>query len=124
MSIDRLIQPGALAAMALTPCLVAIAIVMYSWWLHRAPERPPLSRPAGAPWPSVDLIVPVFNESKLLARKLANVAGLRYARDRLRIIVVDGASTDGSIVRSRKPGRGATSARSSSPPSILARRRS
>ena len=82
--------------MALTPCLVAIAIAMYSWWLHRAPERPPVRRPAGAPWPSVDLIVPVFNESKLLARKLANVAGLRYARDRLRIIVVDGASTDGS----------------------------
>ena len=96
MSIDRLIQPGALAAMALTPCLVSIAIALYSWWLHRAPERPPSKRQAGPAWPSVDLIVPVFNESKLLAGKLTNVAGLRYVRDRLRIIIVDGASTDGS----------------------------
>ena len=96
MSIDRLSQPDALAAMALTPCLVSIAIAIYSWWLHRAPERQPFRRVPAVPWPSVDLIVPVFNESKLLARKLENVAGLRYAPDRLRIIIVDGASTDGS----------------------------
>jgi cellulose synthase/poly-beta-1,6-N-acetylglucosamine synthase-like glycosyltransferase len=44
--------------------------------------------------PRVAVVVPVFEEAHLIGPKLANLLELEYARDRLRIIVVDGRSTD------------------------------
>lgn len=47
--------------------------------------------------PRVSLIVPVFNENKVLEKKIENLQQLSYPQDKLEIIFVDGGSTDGSI---------------------------
>jgi cellulose synthase/poly-beta-1,6-N-acetylglucosamine synthase-like glycosyltransferase len=47
--------------------------------------------------PKVSFIVPVFNENRILGKKIQNLQQLAYPKDRLEIIFVDGGSTDGSI---------------------------
>jgi cellulose synthase/poly-beta-1,6-N-acetylglucosamine synthase-like glycosyltransferase len=47
--------------------------------------------------PRVSLIVPVFNENKILEKKIQNLQQLSYPKDKLEIVFVDGGSTDGSI---------------------------
>jgi cellulose synthase/poly-beta-1,6-N-acetylglucosamine synthase-like glycosyltransferase len=47
--------------------------------------------------PKVSFIVPVFNENRVLEKKIQNLQNLAYPRDRLEIVFVDGGSTDGSI---------------------------
>ena len=44
--------------------------------------------------PSVTLIISAFNEEKVIAAKLNNVAALDYPRERLNIVVVSDASSD------------------------------
>lgn len=48
-------------------------------------------------WPPVDVVVPIYNEAATIAGKLQNLADLDYPRDRLRLLVVDGGSSDGTI---------------------------
>lgn len=43
------------------------------------------------------IIVPVFNEKRFIGKKISNLLSLDYPKNRFRIIVVDGGSTDGSI---------------------------
>jgi len=59
----------------------------------------------GKPWgltvdpgfqPRVTIIVPTFNEAGLVKGKLDNIYSQEYPRDRVEIIVVDSASTDGT----------------------------
>lgn len=52
--------------------------------------------------PLVSLIIPMFNEERHIGDLLASVAAQDYPLDRLEVLVVDGASTDGSaqVVRS------------------------
>jgi cellulose synthase/poly-beta-1,6-N-acetylglucosamine synthase-like glycosyltransferase len=51
--------------------------------------------------PRVSIIVPTYNEAKLVRQKLENIASQNYPKDLVEIIVVDSASTDGTqeIVR-------------------------
>lgn len=58
-----------------------------------------------APWdievdsryiPRVTVIVPTYNESQLIDKKLKNIAEQDYPKDMLEIIVIDSASTDGT----------------------------
>lgn len=45
-------------------------------------------------YPTISLIVPVYNEEKVIANKIQNVEELIYPSDKLEIIFVDGCSTD------------------------------
>lgn len=56
--------------------------------------------PAGEP-PRVSVIVPCYNESASIERKLKNLEELDYPRDRLELIVADGASTDDTLAKAR-----------------------
>ncbi|MBL8140007.1 MAG: glycosyltransferase [Acidobacteria bacterium] len=47
--------------------------------------------------PRVDVVVPVYNEAPAIAAKVANLAALTYPADRLRVHVVDGGSSDGTV---------------------------
>lgn len=51
--------------------------------------------------PTVSLIIPAYNEEKVIARKIENALGLDYPREKLEIIVASDGSTDGTneIVR-------------------------
>jgi poly-beta-1,6-N-acetyl-D-glucosamine synthase len=46
--------------------------------------------------PAVDVVVAVFNESATIEGKLSDLNRLNYPRDRLRVLVVDGGSKDGT----------------------------
>jgi len=80
----------------LAGALAATLILGYLVWLarHTPPAGPLPRRPLA--WPSVDIIVPVRNEAEWIEEKLRNLEALRYPADRLRVIVVDGASSDGT----------------------------
>jgi cellulose synthase/poly-beta-1,6-N-acetylglucosamine synthase-like glycosyltransferase len=47
-------------------------------------------------WPTIDVIVPVRNEAPWIEGKLRNLEALEYPAERLRLWVVDGASSDGT----------------------------
>ena len=46
--------------------------------------------------PSIDVLVPVYNEAGMIEDKLANLDALEYPRDRFRVLVIDGGSDDGT----------------------------
>jgi len=46
--------------------------------------------------PKVTIIIPTYNEAKLIEKKLNNIYKQKYPRDKLEVIVVDSASTDGT----------------------------
>jgi succinoglycan biosynthesis protein ExoA len=47
-------------------------------------------------WPSVTVVIPVYDESAYIGPCLDSVAANDYPRDRLEVLVVDGGSTDGT----------------------------
>jgi len=47
--------------------------------------------------PKVSIIVPVFNEVNVLEDRIENFNKLKYPKDKLELVFVDGGSTDGSI---------------------------
>lgn len=46
--------------------------------------------------PTVSLIIPAYNEARVIARKIENTLALDYPRDKLEIIVASDGSTDGT----------------------------
>jgi len=52
------------------------------------------SPPAGAYRPRVSLLIPVYNEEEVIARKLENALALDYPRQKLEIVVASDGSTD------------------------------
>ena len=50
---------------------------------------------------SVSIIVSAYNEEKVIARKLKNIADLNYPKEKIEVLVIDDASTDetGNIAR-------------------------
>lgn len=50
----------------------------------------------GAHEPTVTLVISAYNESEVIAEKLRNSLSLDYPRDRLQVLVVSDASTDGT----------------------------
>jgi cellulose synthase/poly-beta-1,6-N-acetylglucosamine synthase-like glycosyltransferase len=45
-------------------------------------------------YPAVSLIIPVYNEEKIIERKIRNIEELVYPSDKIEVIFVDGKSTD------------------------------
>jgi len=62
------------------------------------PRRPGADRNPKSPraWPSILIVVPCHNEAASLPRLLAAIEALDYPRERLRVIVVDDGSDDGT----------------------------
>lgn len=54
--------------------------------VHKAPIRP-----------SVSLLIPAYNEARVIARKIQNSLALDYPRDRIEIVVVSDGSTDNTV---------------------------
>ncbi len=51
--------------------------------------------------PSVSLIIPTYNEASVIERKLKNLQDMDYPRDKLQVMIVDSASTDGTLTACR-----------------------
>lgn len=59
--------------------------------------RPRPVRETGSdPLPTVSIIIPVHNEAEIIERKIQNTLSLNYPSDRLQIVFVSDASSDGS----------------------------
>jgi glycosyltransferase involved in cell wall biosynthesis len=89
---------------ALVTALFALLVPGYLLWLWGGRRRHPRAAPAAAaPLPPLDVVVPVHDEAALIPRKLDDLARLAYPADRVRFLVVDGASRDGTweTVRAR-----------------------
>jgi cellulose synthase/poly-beta-1,6-N-acetylglucosamine synthase-like glycosyltransferase len=80
----------ALAAAGALAAAVGI-VIAYAWWLMRG--RPSRGI-AGSRPTDVLIVVPMFDEAPLIARKLENLAALTIPR---RVVVVDGGSSDSSV---------------------------
>jgi cellulose synthase/poly-beta-1,6-N-acetylglucosamine synthase-like glycosyltransferase len=52
--------------------------------------------------PSVSIIVPTYNEGLVIEKKLRNLAEMDYPTEKIEIIVVDSASSDGTADQARK----------------------
>jgi cellulose synthase/poly-beta-1,6-N-acetylglucosamine synthase-like glycosyltransferase len=52
--------------------------------------------------PTVSIIVPTYNESPVIEKKLRNLAEIDYPREKVELIVVDSASSDGTPQLARK----------------------
>ncbi len=81
--------------------LLLLYHVLLTWGGYRhflrmlaAGDDPPDSAPA--PWPRVSILVPAHNEEAVIGRTIDALARLIYPKDRIEIIVVDDASTDGT----------------------------
>ncbi len=48
-------------------------------------------------WPSVTIIVPCYNEEKTVTNTLFSILALNYPKDKLKIIIVNDGSTDGTM---------------------------
>src|SRR6185369_1355400 len=76
--------------------LVATAGRRRSLHSHRASlsSEPGAAAYAGAALPEIAVVIPVRNEQRFIAGKLANLRNADYPAERLAIIVVDGGSSD------------------------------
>jgi biofilm PGA synthesis N-glycosyltransferase PgaC len=63
---------------------------------------------AGKPWgleidkkfcPPVTILIPAYNEGKIIQKKLENLAEVTYSKEKMEVIVIDDASTDETFVK-------------------------
>jgi len=52
--------------------------------------------------PKLSIIIPTYNEAKVIRRKLENISSLDYPLEKLEVIVIDDCSTDGTEEIARK----------------------
>jgi cellulose synthase/poly-beta-1,6-N-acetylglucosamine synthase-like glycosyltransferase len=76
----------------------AYAYVLYPalLWLLTLPRKPRAVADNSFPWPAVTITVPVYNSAAGIERTLTRLLDLDYPRDRLQILVLSDASTDGT----------------------------
>lgn len=75
------------------------------WALSRLRHEPDATLDMVTQWPSVRVIVAVYNEQERVAAKIANLRELNYPRDKLRIAFVSDGSTDATNDRlANEPG--------------------
>ena len=82
----------------------AVALVLYSYlgyplllMLVAAFRRKQAPTVAFVDWPSISIVLPVYNEEAVIRRRLENLLALDYPADRRQIVVVSDASTDGTV---------------------------
>lgn len=61
---------------------------------RKQPARAPNAKAAEGVNPYVSVVVPVYNEEKIIANKIRNIEEIIYPCDRIEVIFVDGQSTD------------------------------
>src|SRR3990170_6297203 len=65
-------------------------LLLYSY--HRKAQRN--KQPLEFIYPTVSLIVPIYNEERIIVKKLQNIEELKYPMEKLQVLFVDGCSTD------------------------------
>lgn len=86
-----------LAFLILAPYIFypALLVVLSYLFRHKFKESPDSAL-------YVSIIIPTFNEVKVIAERIKNLDALLYPRDRLQVIIVDSGSTDGTYEEAEK----------------------
>lgn len=84
---------------AIVAVLFAVLVPGYLAWLSWGRRAGLHVAPPIATFPLVEVLVPVHDEAAFIEQKLDNLSALSYPHDRVRFLVVDGASTDGTWAR-------------------------
>ncbi|MEM4005946.1 MAG: glycosyltransferase [Desulfurococcaceae archaeon] len=71
--------------------------IAYLLFMKRAVRRPWNVKIDSNYRPQITIIVPTYNEAEVIEMKLQNLNLLKYPEDKLEVIVVDSASTDGTL---------------------------
>jgi len=87
--------------MALSVC-IAVFVGFYLFYLVvcvRYAESKPRKRFSPRPTspPTISIIIPTYNEERVVRRRIENLVDLHYPRVRLEIVFVDGGSTDRTV---------------------------
>lgn len=86
-------------ALALGPLVIAIyayAVYPVILWVIAATRPAEVTTKAGTDWPSVTITVPVYNGVSNIRATLERLLTVDYPRDRLQLLVISDASTDGT----------------------------
>ncbi|MCW8085819.1 glycosyltransferase [Sabulicella glaciei] len=96
-----------MTALALAALLAWIVLLFGRgfFWLARDDDRDAASLPDPAEWPAVAAIIPARNEAETIAATVASLCAQDYP-GKLRIVVVDDRSTDGTGALARAAGDG------------------
>lgn len=78
---------------------VVIPLLLHAWMNRRWMERPfpSLESCADADLPFLFIVLPVWNESAVITKKLDDIVAQKYPKNRRRIMVIDSASTDETV---------------------------
>jgi cellulose synthase/poly-beta-1,6-N-acetylglucosamine synthase-like glycosyltransferase len=85
-----LVVPALLTALLVPP------LIYYAWMKSKAKKNWGLMINNNYQ-PKVSLIIPTYNEASVISKKLENIQRIDYPEDRLQVIIVDSASTDGTL---------------------------
>jgi len=83
-------------ALALAAIHFGVPLIYYSYLKRVALPRPWNVRADSSFLPKVSIIIPTYNEAQLITRKLDNIHRQNYPKDKVEIIIIDSASTDGT----------------------------
>jgi cellulose synthase/poly-beta-1,6-N-acetylglucosamine synthase-like glycosyltransferase len=83
----------------LIPYFVRILTLFYSRTSKFNPKNSTETRefPASTTFPKISVILPVYNEEKIIVRKIQNLLGLKYPEGKFEIVIVDGNSSDKTV---------------------------
>jgi len=76
---------------------VGLPLLYILWMRHIALTRPWNVKVDTSYSPKVTVILPTYNESQVISKKLENLLAVEYPRELIDVIVVDSASTDGTV---------------------------
>lgn len=82
--------------LALLTALFAPHLIYYSWIKSKSKKNWGLTINMNYQ-PKVSLIIPTYNEASIISEKLENIQRMNYPEDKLQVILVDSASTDGTL---------------------------
>jgi cellulose synthase/poly-beta-1,6-N-acetylglucosamine synthase-like glycosyltransferase len=84
--------------LAIPVAIFVYAYVLYPLLLWIVSRRNPWLAPAGTPaeWPPVTIVLPVYNEEKVIRGTLESLLAIDYPEDRRQILVLSDCSTDGT----------------------------
>jgi len=85
-----------LIVLALVTALFAPPLIYYAWMKSKAKKSWDLMIDNNYQ-PKVTLIIPTYNEASVISKKLENTQKIDYPEDKLQVILVDSASTDGTL---------------------------
>src|SRR4029077_4416197 len=108
------LSDGPMTAVCLWVLSSAVALVLYSYLGYPlllmlvAPfRRKQAPTVAFVAWPSISIVLPVYNEEAVIRRRLENLLALDYPPDRPQMLGGSDASTDGTVgIVSEFAGRG------------------